>query len=125
MSRVVTLELSDELIERAERLAALTRRGVAQVLADAVAVALPPINLPPATGTVHDLSDGQVLELARLELPADTDARLSRLLSEQQAGVLSIEERAELLQLMQRYELGLLRKSEALAEAARRGLPVV
>jgi hypothetical protein len=122
MSRVITLELSDELVARAERLAALSSRGIDEVLADAVAVALPPLGLNSTAGPIHDLPDHEVQKLTRLELPAETDARLSHLLQEQQAGTLSADGRAELLGLMQRYELGLLRKSEALAEAARRGL---
>jgi len=124
MSRVITLELSDELVDRAERLAALSSRGVAQILAEAVAVALPPIGLGQPSVNVRELSDSQVLELAKLELPSELDSRLSLLLSDQQAGALTSDGRSELTGLMQHYEAGLLRKSEAMAEAARRGLQI-
>jgi hypothetical protein len=124
MSRVITLELSDELVDRAERLAALSSRGVAQILAEAVAVALPPVGLEQLPINVRELSDGEVHQLAKLELPSELDSRLSLLLSDQQAGTLTAEGRSELTGLMQHYEAGLLRKSEALAEAARRGLQI-
>ncbi|HSO73424.1 MAG TPA: hypothetical protein VLU47_01180 [Blastocatellia bacterium] len=52
----------------------------------------------------------------------EADHRLSALLQEQQAGTLSDLEGAELAALMKGYELGLLRQSQALAEAVRRGL---
>jgi hypothetical protein len=48
--------------------------------------------------------------------------RMSELLDRQQAGVLTTDERPELWALLRVYELGQLRKAEALAEAVRRGL---
>jgi len=55
-------------------------------------------------------------------MAAVDDARLSMLLDHQQAGTLTSEERAELAALMQLYQVGLLRKAQALREAVRRGL---
>lgn len=52
----------------------------------------------------------------------EADRRLSDLLKEQQAGTLNDLDRAELAALMRTYELGLLRQSQALAEAVRREL---
>jgi hypothetical protein len=48
--------------------------------------------------------------------------RLSELLDKQQAGALIPGERPELWALMRIYELGQLRKAEALAEAVKRNL---
>jgi hypothetical protein len=50
------------------------------------------------------------------------DRRLSELLHRQQAGTLTTEERPELTALMEVYQTQLLRKSQALREAVRRGL---
>lgn len=123
MNRHVTLELPNEVLNRVERLATLARRDVKEVLADAVAMALPPLDVvlgesPPVSG----MSDDKVLRLADLRLAPAQDRRLSQLLDQQQTGTLTEPERSELLALMQVYEVNLLRQAEALAEAVRRGL---
>jgi len=123
MNRQITLELPNEVLNRVERLATLARRDVKAVLADAVALALPPLDVvfgesPP----VSVMSDDKVLRLADLRLAPAQDRRLSHLLDQQQTGTLTEPERSELLALMQVYEVNLLRQAEALAEAVRRGL---
>ena len=55
-------------------------------------------------------------------MESEADCRLSALLSRQQAGQMTDVERAELTSLMQEYEVALLRQSQAMAEAVRRGL---
>jgi hypothetical protein len=123
MSRRVTLELPDDVLERAERLAVLADRKVADVLAEAVSVVLPPLDaVPKESQPVSQLPDNAVLRLAELRLPAAQNRRLSQLLDQQQAGTLDDSERTELLILMQMYEVNWLRQAEALAEAVRRGL---
>lgn len=123
MNRQITLELPNEVLNRVERLATLARRDVKEVLAEAVALALPPLDVvfgesPPASV----MSDVEVLRLADLRLAPAQDRRLSQLLEKQQAGTLTEPERSELLTLMQVYEVNLLWQAEALAEAVRRGL---
>lgn len=123
MSRRVTLELPDEVLDRAERLAVLTHRDVTQVLAEAVSAMLPPLDFESiASRPVAELSDAEVLRLADRRLPPRQDRRLSQLLDRQQAEALTDPERAELLELMQLYEVQWLQQAEALAEAVRRGL---
>ena len=123
MSARVEITLPDEVYRRAERLAQLINRDVADILADTVALALPPFSSQPeAARPVTELSDEEVLALTELQLEAHQDRRLSTLLDRQQAGKLSDAERSELLALMQLYQEGLLRKAQALHEAVRRGL---
>lgn len=123
MSQRVTLELPDELLVRAERLAVLTRRDVTDVLVDAVSAALPSLEDPVnATIELAKLSDEEVLRLADPRLPRAQERRLTGLLDRQQSGLITGPERNELLALMQVYETGWLRQAEALAEAVRRGL---
>ncbi|GIX49338.1 MAG: hypothetical protein KatS3mg131_3549 [Candidatus Tectimicrobiota bacterium] len=123
MSRQVTLELPDDLLSRAERLATLACRDVREVLAEAVALALPPLDVVLGESRpVSELSDAEVLKLTKLRLTPSQNRRLSRLLDKQQAGTLTEQERTELLSLMQLYEAKLLRQAEALAEAVQRGL---
>lgn len=124
MSEMMTLELPEEVVRRARCLAGLANRDVKEILTEAVSVALPPLDavLGEEGCAVAGMTDREVLRLAALQLPPGQDRRLSRLLERQQAGSLTEEERPELLALMQVYQAGLLRKSEALAEAVRRGL---
>ena len=123
MSTQVTVTLPDEVYERAARLAQLSHREVADILAETISVSLPILH-PQAEvpAPVEDLADAEVLALTDLQLPAAQDQRLSTLLDRQQAGALTEQERAELVSLFQLYQEGLLRKAQALAEAVRRGL---
>ncbi|MBI4552734.1 MAG: hypothetical protein HY710_10765 [Candidatus Latescibacteria bacterium] len=123
MSQQITLDLPDEVLTRAKRLATLARREVAEILAEAVSVALPPLDVVIGESpSVSDLPDEEVLKLADLQLDPEQDHRLSQLLDKQQAGQLTEQERTELLALMQVYEAKLLCQAEALVEAVRRGL---
>jgi hypothetical protein len=123
MTQEVLLNLPDDVLDRAERLATLTRRDVRDVLADAVAAVLPPMDVVLADSRpVAELSNEDVLDLAGSRLPAAQDSRLTLLLDRQQAAELSDDERVELLSLMQFYEASLLRQAAAMAEAVRRKL---
>jgi hypothetical protein len=123
MSTQVIVTLPDEVYQRAERLAQLTSRNVADILADTIVLSLPPLNLPAKIHKpITDLSDEDVLTLAELQMHPDQDRKLSLLLDQQQAGGLPDGERVELLALMQLYQEGLLRKAQALHEAVKRGL---
>ncbi len=119
----VVVTLQDDVYHRVERLAQLTHRDVADLLADTITISLPPLDV--SAGSVPDvtsLTDEEVLGLTELQMPATQDRRLSALLQRQQAQALSAPDRAELLALMQVYQEGLLRKAQALREAVRRGL---
>jgi hypothetical protein len=123
MSTQVVITLPDEIYHRAERLAQLIHRDVADILADTLALSLPPLSLQPeAVRPIMELSDEDVLALAELQMEPDQDRRLSVLLEGQQAGELTDAERPELLALMQLYQERLVRKAQALREAVRRGL---
>lgn len=117
----VVVNLPEETYRRAKRLAQLTRRDVGEVLADALALSLPSLAEGRAV-SVQEMSDEHVLALTELRLSAEDNERMDDLLDGQQAGELTDDERSELSRLMQRYQEGLLLKSEALAEAVRRNL---
>jgi len=125
MGRTIVLDLPDELVERAEYLARLSQRRVDDVLADRLAFLLPPLDVPSDEldySSVSDLSDDQVLALAQSQMDLVQNARLRQLQEKRERESLSPAEQAELLSLWQIYEVGSLRKAEALAEAVRRGL---
>ena len=117
----VLVNLPEDTYRRARRLAQLTRRDVADVLADTLDLSLPSLG-DSAEPALAQMKDDQVLALAELHLSDEEDERLSDLLDSQQAGTLSDAERPELARLMQRYQEGVLLKAEALAEGVRRGL---
>lgn len=68
------------------------------------------------------MSDEEVIALTGLQMEPAQDQRLSELLYNQQAGILSDTEYPQLWALMQVYQEKLLLKAQALREAVQRGL---
>jgi len=69
-----------------------------------------------------NLLDQEVLELANMKMESTQNERLHYLQKKGKESNLTDAERYELLTLLHIYQIGQLRKSEALAEAVRRGL---
>jgi hypothetical protein len=104
MNTQIVVELPEKTYRRAERLAQLTSRGVADVLADTLELSLPAFDDPQSlVPPITDLSDEEVLTLTKLQMEPQADSELSSLLHKQQAGELTAVERKELAQLMQVY----------------------
>ena len=123
MSMRVTVTLPDDVYRRAEHLARLTDRDVADVLAETIHLSLEPLGAQRAADqSATERPDADVLAVADSQMDAAQEQRLSQLLEQQQAGQLTDEDRLALLALMQVYQDGLLRKAQALHEAVRRGL---
>jgi hypothetical protein len=70
---------------------------------------------------VTALSDRDLLALAEAQMQPQDDPRLGELLARQEGGLLTIPEQSELLGLMQGYQEEWLRKTQAIAEMAKRG----
>lgn len=122
-TRQVTIDLPEEIYQRAERFARLINRDLASVLAETVVSSLPSIreeidSLP----LISEMSDSAVLNLANSSLSETQDLRLSELLEKQREKELAEGEDKELEALMQIYNEGWLRKTAAVVEAVRRGL---
>jgi hypothetical protein len=123
MGTQVTVTLPDDTYRRAEYLARLTGRDIADVLAETLHLSLQPLGVQHAADQpVAELSDADVLAIADSEMDPAQEVHFSNLLAKQQAGHLTQEDRAALLALMQVYQEGLLRKAQALHEAVQRGL---
>ncbi|MGI0485597.1 hypothetical protein ACN4EK_09190 [Pantanalinema rosaneae CENA516] len=125
MTIEVTLKLSEHLIEQARHLGVATQRDLGTVLTDVLEMLwltvdrVPVLDaLPPTT----ELPDSDVLMLADAKMDDVQNQRLGDLQAKGKASGLTSAERYELLALLQIYQVGQLRKSEALAEAVRRGL---
>jgi hypothetical protein len=125
MTVEVTLNLPEALIEHAQMLGQVTQRNVEAVLTDTLELlwlasgTLPEHTLNPP---VSNLPDAELLTLTTLKLSEAQNERLAELQTQGKTSGLSEVERYELLALLQIYQIGQLRKSEALAEAVRRGL---
>lgn len=123
MSTNVTIALADDVYDQVTQLARLANLEVKEVLDEAIELSLLlGISRRPSIKPIAELSDKEVLKLARLPMSPAEDRRFSRLLHRQQSGQVTLEERTELRTLMQAYGNGLMRKAQALSEAVRRGL---
>ncbi len=115
MSEQITIEVPDQVVRHATQVAAQTRRRVEQVLVSWLERTV-------AEVPVEELPDQEVLALTELQLAPEQQTALSDLLGRSREGRLETEGQRRLDALMQRYERGLLRKSQALREAVQRGL---
>lgn len=122
MGQQLTLDMPDDVLRRAEYVAAATRRDVTDVVRDALAGAFPPLEDEPAPGEIERLPDDRLMALCNSRLPEQADARFSELLLRRQSGEIDDDERSELTTLAQAYQALWLRQSAALAEGVRRGL---
>ena len=122
MSTQVIVNLSEDAYERASKYATYANRDLSEIIDGALAASLPSADAIDELEGISRLPDKAVLALTELRMEPDADRRLSALLDRQQAGELGDLERAELAALVRSYEMGLLRLSQALAEAVLRGL---
>lgn len=125
MSVEITISLPDNVVEHAKRFGWATRRDAKTVLADALEMIWPTLGATPENElypSVSSLLDTEVLELADAKMHPIQNQRLGALQEKGKTTGLTIYERYELMALIQIYQLGQLRKSEALAEAVRRRL---
>ena len=125
MTVEVTLNLPESLVEMAQRLGDATQRDMNIVLIDTLAMLLPTLEQLPnhnLTVPVVNLTDRDLLNLANSKLHDSQSQRIGELQMKGKTIGLSSSENYELLALLQIYQIGQLRKSEALAEAVKRGL---
>ncbi len=115
MGKRITLEVRNEVINRARAVAATTQRHLEDVLVewlDRYAEDLP----------VETLSDSQVLDLCNFEMNIIQKQELATLLHYHRERALSADESTRLDDLLQLHRRGLLRKARALEVATARGL---
>jgi hypothetical protein len=126
MRTQVVVTLPDALYVHAQPWAALTHREVPQLLTEALALVLTPIGTPPADAPpVATLSDTEVLALAQVQMAPKQGHRLNQLLAKQEEVILTTQEQAELLALMQVYQQLWVRQSEALVALSLNNLVAV
>ena len=120
----ITLNLSEPLLAHANKLGQATQRNVDVVLTDTLEMLWLTLEETPnlAETSISELPDDAVLKLSDAKMNESQNQRLGDLQAKGKAEGLTDAERYELLALLQIYQLGQLRKSEALAEAFHRGL---
>jgi hypothetical protein len=122
MNSDITLTLPETLLQHAQRVASATKRDTATVLADALEMVWLTLEDLPDEPIVSTLTDAGLLALADSKMDPVQHQRLTQLQERGKEKGLTAAERYELLALLQIYQLGQLRKSEAIAETVHRGL---
>jgi hypothetical protein len=123
MTIPITINIPEELYQRAKRFAHLANRDIESVITDTMLSSLPPMREHiDALQPVETLSDEEILKLAQSQMEPEQDVQMSELLAKQRENELTESEAIALATLMQAYQEGWLRKTTALAEAVKRGL---
>jgi hypothetical protein len=123
----ITLQLSDTLVEQAQRLGAVTQQGLETVLSDALeamGLTWDAVSVESLPKPIESLSDAEVLTLAKSKMSPVQHQRLGELQAQGKAAGLAEAEQYELLALFQIYQMGLLRKAAAIEAAHLRQLPL-
>jgi hypothetical protein len=111
--------------KRAEKLAQLSGRPIAEMVPVLVMLAVPafthPLNFD---RPVSDLPDEDILAIANLQMLPEIDARHSELVHAKGSRQLTDEEENEVRILNDVAGIGLIYKSEALVQCVKRGLPL-
>ena len=115
MSELITIKVSDQVVRFASSIATRNHQPVAEVLSKLLETTV-------EEAPVESLSNDEVLLLSRMMMEEEQDKKMSELLAQQRENTIDEEGRKRLAQLMQLYEKGMLRKSQALREAVQRGL---
>jgi hypothetical protein len=113
----VTLELPDDVYQRARRVAEDTHRPLAEVICEWIR---PPVHvtLPELT----HLPDDELLQVDRETLPSEHSNRLRELLAAQRQRALSADEQREAVALVEQEDFVTLRKARALFLLKQRGI---
>ncbi|MFM7904953.1 MAG: hypothetical protein ACKPA9_07250 [Microcystis sp.] len=122
MAISTTLTLPDEIFNLAQSLAHSINRDLNDILVEAIAFYISPNYQGEKISSLNSLSDEEIIKLTQLQMASEQDQRLSELLNQQQERDLSTFENRELWSLMQVYQINLLKKSQGLNEAVKRGL---
>ena len=121
----ITVTLPDSLAEQVKYFGQVTQRDIASVLVDTLEMMWPSWELAlkeDPHSTIEQLPDAEVLGLAEAKMDVQQVERLGKLQAKGKIEGLDSSEQFELLLLLHLYQIGQLRKSQALAEAVKRGI---
>lgn len=118
MDEPVTLYLPKQILQRARRLSQELQVSIENLLADAVATALPPLTGLPEE-LAHELSrlaflsDAELWKVARETLPPEHFEQMDELLDRKNQGLLSASEQQTIDRLLDEYNRQVLRRAQA------------
>ena len=128
--RTVTVQLPETLYRQAKETAAAKSLSVEEVLAQSIALSLPPLaeELPPYLRlqllSLMLLSDDELWSIARAEMEAGQQDRLETLTDSREARELTAEEALELEAIVVEGESLMVKKAEAYRLLTRRGFTI-
>jgi len=128
----ITLNLPDEVYQRAEMAARTLKRPIDELIAETLATTLPqlsliddvPMEMANEIAAMSQLSDEALLGLANSLLPAERQEILNGLLDQQNRGTLSDAGHRELIELTAECGRHILRRAKAVAILMSRGRSV-
>jgi hypothetical protein len=125
MAVEIKLNLPDTLLESVKHLGEVTQQDITTVLINILEMLLPTLETLADNHfypVVTSLSDAQVVAIANAKINPISHQHLSEVQQKGKTTELTPTEGYELITLISIYQLGQLHKSEALAEAVKRGL---
>lgn len=129
-TRTVTVELPETLYQQAKVTAAATSLSLEEVLAQSIALSLPPLeddlptDLRAELSALMLLSDDDLWQVARSELPEEQQERLEALTELRKERELSNDEAEEFESLFAAGEKIMVRKAESYRLLTRRGYTI-
>ena len=128
--RTVTVQLPETLYRQAKETAAANSLSIEEVLAQSIALSLPPLEdeLPPdlrrQLSSLMLLSDDELWDIARAEMAAGQQDRLETLTDSREVRELTVEETLELEAIISEGESVMVKKAEAYRLLSRRGFTI-
>ncbi len=119
MTQTITLELSDEMLERYQRGAAIAHRSLDEFLKERLSEALPPLadDLPAPLDKelkkLEEFDDEALWQVAKSKLPPAHQRVYSRLLDKNSQGTITVQEKTELQTLGDEARCLTLKKAHA------------
>lgn len=119
MATTVTLELTDEMLQRYQQGAAAARKRLETFMVERLDEAVPPIenvasmDADTELAAIEEMNDSDLWQIARSKLPADQQERYDELLDKNSTGAVTPAESQELHQLGDQARRVTLRKAHA------------
>jgi hypothetical protein len=111
----ITLQLPEQIYRNVSLIAEKSKRKVVDLIIDSVQEKY-------SVNSLANLTNEEVLALAKLQMPKKQSERHSELLYKNQAGTLKLTEKQELDFFQQVYGAALSRKTDGIIEAVQRNL---
>jgi hypothetical protein len=128
-NQTITLEVPDQVYQRARRAAEALQRPTEEMIVDALSASLPlldevPVEMTRELAAMALLSDETLVSIAGSRISNEREKKLHDSLDRQGRGELDEQGQQELAALMAEYGRTMLRRAHAVTLMTRRGHPV-